>query len=298
MSNEHNRGFTLIELLVVIAIIAILIGLLLPAVQKVRMATARVKSTNNLKQMGLAFHLHNDEIGFLPFPGNQTARYANSRDPVYAPGSWAFQILPFIEQDNFYRAQAAAPNSPGPVPSAATGTLIPIKIFACPGRGRPSVATAAGYLGPMTDYALNPWINSGLVGGKFNTLPNHRKTVDSIRDGSSNTIFVGQKGVARGMYGYNRDDNWDESILVGNGGCSRYGIDIHSRRNPVAIVAMRYIVDPPGTRPPGDYWGGPFPSGALFLMGDGSVRTIPYSVTPSTFGYALLPDDGQASSLP
>jgi prepilin-type N-terminal cleavage/methylation domain-containing protein len=100
-----RNGFTLIELLVVIAIIAILIGLLLPAVQKVREAAARMQSANNLKQIGLAIHNFNDTNGGLPPTFGWYPPIAPNAAPTGGSyGSLFFQILPFVEQDNLYRS--------------------------------------------------------------------------------------------------------------------------------------------------------------------------------------------------
>jgi len=150
-----RKGFTLIELLVVIAIIAILIGLLLPAVQKVREAAARLQCQNNLKQIGLG--IYNFESSYKRFPtaGAQSAALGIPASQVgFETMGWGYQILPFIEQDNLYKiGQASGPYNW----NAAIGKAmveVPVPIYLCPSRGnRVSQVASWGSVYAMGDYA-------------------------------------------------------------------------------------------------------------------------------------------------
>jgi prepilin-type N-terminal cleavage/methylation domain-containing protein/prepilin-type processing-associated H-X9-DG protein len=291
----RGRAFTLIELLVVIAIIAILIGLLLPAVQKVRQAAARMSSSNNLKQMGIAFHSHNDTVGWLPH-NNGLQAYPNQADTASGyVGSWAFMIMPYIEHDNLFKSFNTGAPGAGPAP---TGTqLASIKTFNEPGRGRPNSATS-GVLGPMTDYAFNENVDRGgccgcCGGNNANRFASNKRQIQTILDGSSNTILVGTKYVQISQYTRTAGNGWDEGILQGAwGGAGRGG----NNAPPDGSGVPGYLQD--NTYGQTDWWGGPYPGGSNFLFGDGAVRTIPYSVSRTTFLYMLSPNDGQSVNMP
>jgi prepilin-type N-terminal cleavage/methylation domain-containing protein/prepilin-type processing-associated H-X9-DG protein len=151
----RKKAFTLIELLVVIAIIAILIGLLVPAVQKVREAAARTQCINNLKQIGLALHNFASTTKHFPTAGAQSAALGISKANAggYDIAGWAEQILPYIEQASLYNITENGAYSW----NASIGKApveVPLSVFQCPSRSnRVSVPASWGSVYAMSDYA-------------------------------------------------------------------------------------------------------------------------------------------------
>ncbi|HTU23705.1 MAG TPA: DUF1559 domain-containing protein [Gemmataceae bacterium] len=266
LGRQTPSGFTLIELLVVIAIIAILVGLLLPAVQKVREAAARTQSINNLKQCGLAMQSHHDTLGYLPDAGGIAGQTDQAGEwPItqavgmQQPGPWTYQILPFIEQTNLWQTANYWPGGYSPLPSLG------VKIYMCPGRGR-AVLDANGYA--RTDYALNSYpFNGGIlssIAGQGYGFTKTLLTLVAITDGTSNTIFVGEKSVATNNYNANTTAlDWDDPAFQTYGGEARNG-----------LIVQKDALSLPSNG--GPFWGAAFAGGAPFVMYDGSVRLINY----------------------
>jgi len=292
-----RAGFTLIELLVVIAIIAILIGLLLPAVQKVRDAAARIQCINNLKQHGLALHAYHDANQGLP-KGNSPWSAATSA-PYEGSWTWMAQILPYVEQDNAYRAARAFATGGGSNYYSWYNPMCPVKqkIFTCPADSRgtqvcpgPSVGLPAG-----ADQALTCYLgNSGTTSTSFDGVlyMNSKVRLTDITDGTSNTIMVGERPPSSDLdfgwwfaaYGYDGQGNCDGLMTSNDVAAANYFMNTaNAVGTPIPCdttnVALKVGLQPgqPKYFCDGSHYWSFHTGGALFLMGDGSARFMSYT---------------------
>jgi prepilin-type N-terminal cleavage/methylation domain-containing protein/prepilin-type processing-associated H-X9-DG protein len=326
----RRKGFTLIELLVVIAIIAILIGLLLPAVQKVRAAAARMSCSNNLKQLGLAAHSYHDANSHFPsgvnlpvstqsgalFPTN--AFYTSgtfSQPPVQGQFIGLFEaLLPYFEQDNLQKSlnltQREFANCNGP---SSPGAQV-IKILLCPGDVLPTPAVTTFVSGGTTFYfGMNSYGGNGGTYAWFFDFGllktdgmfwiNSAVKFADVTDGTSNTLLFGER--------YHRDPNWTSgSSNINNlGGWAWANLNAVEDYILSARVPVNYMC-PDGTGPNcGGFtfqdprtcaFGSGHTGGANFTMTDGSVRFL------TLVGNADLPllqalatrQGGEAASVP
>ncbi len=288
-----RSAFTLIELLVVIAIIAILIGLLLPAVQKVREAASRMKCQNNLKQIGLGLHNYHDANQVLPPGYTATVMYLDGATDTTTGWGWAAYILPYIEQGNLYQQL----NIKQPVQNSPAIQTV-VNVYLCPSDLAPAAAFAVpdGFGSAVAQAA--PASYAACVGGDESDTfrqngqgifyRNSRTRLTDVTDGTSNTIMVGERswGNANGIWA----------------GAINNGVILRGKQNPcpgggagsypasVLVQAHSHLNNATTDTDGGlDDFSSQHTGGSNFVFADGSVRFI-RSVSSDLPGGGFTPE--------
>jgi prepilin-type N-terminal cleavage/methylation domain-containing protein len=290
-------GFTLIELLVVIAIIAVLIGLLLPAVQKVREVANRAQCSNNLHQIGLALHSYHDSQG--SFPSGYLCTQPQANPDYTAPGwGWAALLLPFIEQGNLSQQIRFALPIEDPS-NLAVRTLI-LKLYVCPSDRSTGLFTiynksnAALAQAATNSYAACHGVGIDLdeelddFNGMF-SRNSHVRFAD-VTDGTSNTIAIGERGAFFTQTPWAGAVNFGTTRITPNAPVINPNVIEDAPTQTLAHIDIEMFNDP---RADSEDFFSPHTGVGLFLFADGSVRSITTSLSLSTFQALCTRDGGE-----
>ncbi len=271
-----SAAFTLIELLVVIAIVGVLVGLTLPAVQAAREAARRVECLNHLKQISLAFSLHQNQFGYLPSGGWHRATPPSFTGGlpdvgVNQHGGWPFQILPFIEATATWQS------------NVKTAVSTPNSVFFCPSRRSPQQlttpdtyvpeVTGAEVVHALCDYAACDHDRNGVM---RQVQP---RRIHELLDGTSNTLLVGDKRLNLAWLGTPQEDDREGYTA---GWCS----------DTIRTSTVGPQPDYSGQGDGEECFGSSHPGVVLTTFADGSTHSLSYSINESTFAQLGEISDG------